>query len=200
MKSHLNTITTRFNEELQQQINGTLPQGHIYKLGMPSQALLSNLDNHPIEMAASTLEIKSSREYKSNHPFDLKDIANLPKALAHPLAVFESETNPGRTVVLTELKDKNGGFFVAVIDVMKKNRINIINTIRSLYPKGSNARIAKWFLGESHRDIGRNLLKWVDKEKTLNWLSGNATDVRSAGLSVKSTAKIIQNFENTKSF
>ncbi|MDR0972533.1 MAG: hypothetical protein LBM61_00930, partial [Prevotellaceae bacterium] len=193
-------VNERFNDELQQQIDGTLPKGHIYRLGMPSEALLSRLTNLPIEMAASTLEVKSSRDYISNHPFDLKNIENLPNAIANPIAVFESDTNPNRTVVLTELTDKNGNNFIAVIDISRsrERNYNTINSIVSLYPKDSNIRIAKWFLGSNDSDIERDLLYWVDKKKALNWLSNNASDVRSVGLPFKSVANIVQNFENPK--
>jgi hypothetical protein len=41
-------------------------------------------------------------------------------------------------------------------------------------------------------------LKWVDKGKTLSWLSANASCVHSGGLSTKSVANVVQNFENPK--
>ncbi|MDR1563184.1 MAG: hypothetical protein LBS54_08935, partial [Dysgonamonadaceae bacterium] len=194
----LAAVNEKFNEELQQQIDGTLPKGHVYKLGAPSEALLSNLDGSPVEMASSTLETKSSKEYKSNHPFDLKDIKNLPQALSNPIAVFESETNPNRTVVLTELKDGKGNNFIAILDIAKERgrNVNTVNSIISLYPKESSIHIAKWFLGGQSKDVGRNLLKWVDTKKALNWLADNTSNVRSVGLSTKSIAKVIQNFKN----
>ena len=34
-------VNDRFNAELQQQIDGTLPKGHIYQLGMPGEILRS---------------------------------------------------------------------------------------------------------------------------------------------------------------
>lgn len=56
-----NETNEKFNNELQQQINGTLPKGHVYELGNPSEVLLSaGLPNLPIEMAASQLAYKSS--------------------------------------------------------------------------------------------------------------------------------------------
>lgn len=45
----LEIINAQFNEELKQQINGTLPKGHVYKLGMPSEALLSRLGKEETE-------------------------------------------------------------------------------------------------------------------------------------------------------
>jgi hypothetical protein len=157
----IETVSRRFNEELQQQIDGTLPKNHVYRLGMPSEALLSNIDNLPIEMAASILRLKSSKEYKSNHPFNLKDIANLPKAISEPIAVFESETDPNRTVVLTELKNKSGDNFIAILGIsrMEGRNTNVVNEVISIYPKESSAHIAKWFLGSMDKGTGRDILK-----------------------------------------
>ncbi|MEG1910480.1 MAG: hypothetical protein RR190_05880 [Bacteroidales bacterium] len=82
----LMNINERFNKELLWQIEGRLPKGHIYKLGMPSEALLSaGIENLAVEITASTLKIKSSMEYKSKHPFDLSDVINLPNAILYSL-------------------------------------------------------------------------------------------------------------------
>ena len=67
-----------------------------------------------------------------------------------------------------------------------------------MYPKESSVHIAKWFLGSKEKSIGHNLLKWVNTEKALNWLSDNTSYVHSAGLSIKSIVKIIESFENPK--
>jgi hypothetical protein len=167
---------------------------------MPSEALLSRLKNLPIEIAASTLEVKSSKDYKSNHPFDLKEVKNFSQALANPIAVFESETNSDRTVVLTELKDEKGNNFIAILNIArdKGRNYNIINSIISLYPKESNIHIAKWFLGKQSQDVGRDLLKWVDKKKALNWLANNVSNVRSVGIPNKSATKVGNVFDLCK--
>ncbi len=55
-------VNARFNAELMQQIAGTLPTGHIYRFGRPSEILLSaGLPDLPIEMASSRLENKSQQ-------------------------------------------------------------------------------------------------------------------------------------------
>ena len=49
-------VNDRFNAELQQQIDGTLPKGHIYQLGIPGDILISaGIEDLPIELAASRL-------------------------------------------------------------------------------------------------------------------------------------------------
>lgn len=75
--SELDKDNERFNNELQQQIDGTLPKGHIYKMGMPGKILLSaGVPNMPIEMSSTRLEEKSKQD---NHPFEISELKNLVK-------------------------------------------------------------------------------------------------------------------------
>ncbi len=63
-------VNESFNKQLQQQIAGTLPAGHVYNLGDPSDILIeAGLPNLPIEMASRRLVNKAMQE---NHPFDSK--------------------------------------------------------------------------------------------------------------------------------
>lgn len=196
MDNPIEEINKRFNEELEQQIAGKLPKGHVYKLGRAGNILKSaGIADLDIEMPSSRLQEKSNKDYKSNHPFDLSEVRNLPEAIQHPIAVFESETDPRRTVVLTELESKSKNF-IAVLGLthMRGRNAVEINSVISLYPKDGASRIGKWF--DSEKYAGKNLLKWVDKEKALRWLSNNSSDVNSVGQSSKRIANIIENFEN----
>ena len=161
-------INARFNEELKEQIEGTLPKGHIYSLGMPSKALRSaGVPNLPIELTARRLATKASQEYHSEHPFELSDIQNLPKAIAHPIAVFDSSTRSDSTVVLTELQDSRGVNFVVALRVVRSSvsrSLEIdVNGIRSIYPKDRVTSILKW--------ITSGKMLWVDKKKALSWIT-----------------------------
>ena len=194
----LQETNERFNAELAMQISGTLPKGHIYKLGMPSEVLrFAGVENLPIELTANNLQLKASESYKSNHPFELGEVKNLVFAIQMPIAIFDSEEQNGRKVILTELKNKKGDNFIAIVDVRKiggRNYIEI-NSIISLYPKDSAVRIAKWFDSERAKltEKGKEtLLKWVDKEKALKWLASHSSNVNAAGLSPKRIANIIQ--------
>ena len=69
--------------QLQQQIAGTLPAGHVYNFGCPSDILIeAGLPDLPIEMAARRLVNKAMQE---NHPFELYEITDLVLALNNPL-------------------------------------------------------------------------------------------------------------------
>lgn len=189
-------VNDRFNRELQQQIDGTLKKGHVYQLGRPGKMLISaGVPDLPIEMAASKMSLKSSKAYESNHPFDLEDVMNLPYAIQHPIAVFDSKTQAGSKVILVELKDKKGNNFVVAMSTnVPKNRfakVSIqINDIRSVYPKDNAQDIVSW--------INRgDLLKYADKKKIETWITqqrSNSAEVEIQGLDI--AAKIVDDFVN----
>lgn len=190
-------VNERFNEELKQQIDGTLPEGHVYRLGMPSEALRSaGVPELPMELSSTRLAEKASADYKSGHPFSLEDMRNLPQALQNPIAVFDSKTRPGSKVILTELTDSQGNNFVAVtrsdIRRVAGRRVIQVNSIRSIYPKDYAQDVVNW--------INRgDLLKWADKEKTLDWLGkqqSNSADVAIPIQGLDVAANILENFEN----
>ena len=137
----LEEVNARFNEELQQQIDGTLPQGHIYQLGMASVVLQSaGLPNLPIELSASRLKDKSMQE---EHPFELSEMRGLVDSVQNPLAVFRSATHIGSFVVLTEIEHQGKNFVVAVQANRRQGRIEI-NSIRSVHYRNKNTHIANW--------------------------------------------------------
>lgn len=178
-------VNRRFNDELKQQIEGTLPAGHIYQLGMPSEKLLSaGIPDLPIELAASRLSNKSMQE---NHPFELSEIKNLPHAIQNPMAIFRSATHIGSYVVMTEIEHNGKNFVVAIKANRKKGKIEI-NDIRSIHYRTSNAHIANW--------ITEGLLEYADKERMAEWFSKqryNSAEVRKL---FNHAANIVKNFEN----
>ena len=177
-------INDQFNAELQQQIEGTLPQGHIYQLGHPSEALqAAGIPNLPIELAASRLSDKSMQ---ANHPFELSEIENLPEAIQQPLAVFRSATHIGSYVVMTEIEHQGKNYVAAIQTHRQKGRLEI-NDIRSIYPK-NNGQIANW--------IDEGLLEYAETQKMVEWLSkqrSNSAEVRKL---FNHATNIVNNFEN----
>lgn len=182
---NIDEVNDQFNAELQQQIEGTLPQGHIYQLGHPSEALqAAGIPNLPIELAASCLSNKSKQE---NHPFELSEIENLLEAIQQPLAVFRSATHIGSYVVLTEIKHQGKNYVAAIQTNRPKGRIKI-NSVRSIHYRNSNTHIANW--------IDEGLLEYVDKQKMVEWLSKqryNSAEVRKL---FNHATNIVNNFEN----
>ena len=188
-------INDRFNEELQQQIDGTLPKGHVYSLGMPNDILRSaGLPNLPIEMSAEMLKNKSSAKYRQHHPFDISSIKDLPRAIQNPIAVFNNPNNDGK-VLLTELQ-YNGVNHIVAIKVRserKSNNIEIdVNSVSTIFPKDRIEKIVEWLLDKENQ--GRKA--YLNKEKVLTWLSDNETITRSKGYNTKDIAKVIKDFDN----
>ncbi|MDR2591852.1 MAG: hypothetical protein LBC59_03495 [Chitinispirillales bacterium] len=160
-------INKRFNEELQMQIEGTLPAGHVYQLGRPGEILRSaGIPDLDIELNATMLKEKSDPNYKNPHPFNLSDIRGLPKAIQYPIMVFDSKTRVDCKVILTELKS-GGVNFVVAMEVYHKRGANKsvveINSIRSLYPKDQINDIFVW--------SNDGLLRYVNKEKASAFVS-----------------------------
>jgi len=128
-------INNRFNRELQQQIDGTLPKGHIYSLGYPEANLLSaGLPNLPIELNAIRLAEKASENY--GHPFNIADLKNLPKAINNPIAVFSygDKTKAVNIITEIEINRKNILVGIALNPEVNGKKLNI-NSIRTVFPK-----------------------------------------------------------------
>ena len=178
-------INDRFNEELQQQIDGTLPKGHVYSLGMPNDILRSaGFPNVPIELSASHLEKKS---IAAQHPFELKEIKSLVKALQDPMAVFAYGDKEKSQNVIVEIQHE-GKNFVVGIHFNRKRGSAEISSIRGLYPK-DNAEWLNW--------ISQGKLLYVNKEKIqilIDQQRRNLTDVEYLDLNY--VAKVIKNFDN----
>ena len=192
----LEETNNRFNSELQMQIEGTLPQGHIYSLGYPSEILReAGIPDLPIEVAAIVIAKKSDPRYKNSHPFELLEIKDLPNAIQYPVMVFDSKTIKGSKVVLTELQSK-GTYFIVAIETNRKQseKTNVIeiNSIRSIYPKNRLLEIiSNW--------QNSGLLRYANKKKAsalVSQLQSNSADV--ATNTDASTHNIVKNFKNVK--
>lgn len=119
--SELDKDNERFNNELQQQIDGTLPKGHIYKMGMPGKILLSaGVPNMPIEMSSTRLEEKSKQD---NHPFEISELKNLVKELQSPIAVFKYGNNAKNVIISIDYQGKQ--FLVGIHFNQNRNGIEV---------------------------------------------------------------------------
>jgi hypothetical protein len=181
--------------ELKRQIEGSLPKGHIYKLGNPSAILQSaGIPNLPIELSSDRLLYKANKE--GGHPFELSAIQNLPSAMNQPIAIFASTKQDKSNVILTELQHSNNNFIVILRIRKDSKKINVeVNDIRSIYPKDNVSGILDWINSKD------KLLKWVDKEKALNFFSTQSTNLiggRNKIQDFNSATKVVKNFINPK--
>lgn len=191
---NLEKANAQFNEKLNALIENPTQKNRTLRLGHASKFLTEGgIADAEIELEFDRLVRKSRTDYKNNHPFDIDSLKNLPKAVARPIAIFQS-TKPTEHVVLTELRKDGKNFVVAVraIEQQRKNGVILeVNEITSLYPKGERG-IVNW--------VNTGRLSNVDKKKALRFIEElqphAGTTIKSEELS--SAAKVIQDFENLK--
>jgi len=67
-----------------------------------------------------------------------------------------------------------------------------VNSIKSLYPKDNLVDLMNWFKS------GDKLIAWVDKEKALNFISTQLTNLIASGNEIQdSIYNIVKNFSNS---
>ncbi|MFV0468969.1 MAG: hypothetical protein ACK5MK_08605, partial [Dysgonomonas sp.] len=181
----LNKINDRFNSELQQQIDGTLPKGHVYRLGTPKGILQSvEMPEIQIELSASHLSVKANDK---GHPFDIKLIKDLPLEIQKPIAVFTYGDKGKAQNLIVEIEHEGNKFLIGIHFNQNKRGLEI-NDIRGLFPKDTSGWL-NW--------INQGKLLYVDKEKVQNLISQHQTNSGEVGyLDLNSVANIIQKFEN----
>ena len=180
-------VNRKFNEQLGQQIDGTLAKGHIYQLGMPSDVLLSTgIPDLPIELSSTRLAEKAGQR---NHEFDISDVKGLPEALQSPLAVFSYGDKDKAQNVIVEI-ERDGKNFVVGLHLNQNRRGIDINDIRGIFPK-DNAEWLNW--------ISQGKLLYADKVKIQTLIDKQRTNLAEVEyLDLDSIANVLNNFENPK--
>lgn len=164
-------VNKRFNERLESLKADPKQKGGELKLGYPGTFLKdAGLGDSEIVLEYAKIERKSSKEYKNDHPFDVEDIKDLPKAINAPIAVFDNTNGKeaGKTI-LTELQKDGKNFIVATRAAERRQKGGIVlevNEIKTLFPKEARG-IVNWF------NTGKTCN--VDKEKALTWLGALRT-------------------------
>lgn len=175
----------RFNDELQRQIDGNLPQGHIYQIGKPGKILRSaGFPDASIELSATRLAEKAAQR---NHQFDLADVRNLPTAIQNPIAVFAYGDKSKSKNVIVGL-DRDGKQFVVGVFFNQKRGGVEVSSVRGIFNK-DNAEWLNW--------ISQGKSIYLDKEKIQALIAQqrtNLADVRY--LDLEDVAKVINSFEN----
>ena len=173
----------RFNQELQQQIDGTLPVGHIYQLGMPGEILrASGFPLVPIELSATRLAEKAAQE---NHIFDISEVKDLVRELNNPLAVFRYGNNAKNVIVGIE---HNGKQFLVGVHFNQSHRGMEVSDIRGIFPK-DNAEWLNW--------ITQGKANYLDKEKIQTLIDKQRINLAEVEyLDLDSVANIIETFAN----
>lgn len=182
-------LNTRFNNELQQQIDGNLPSNHIYQMGNPGKILLSTgVPDLPIQMNASRLKAKAT---SFGHDFNLGEVKNLVKALQEPLAVFVYGDKTKAQNIIVPLQKGGKNFIVGLsLNPTVGGRSLEINSIRNVFPK-NNSEWLNW--------ISQGKALYMDKEKIQALIDQQRTILADVEyLDLDSVAKVVENFENPK--
>lgn len=182
-------LNTRFNNELQQQIDGNLPSNHIYQMGNPGQILRSTgVPDLPIQMNAKRLQDKATL---FDHNFELYEVKDLVKALQNPLAVFSYGDKTKAQNIIVPLQ-KNGKNFIVGLSLNPTvgGKALEINSIRNVFPK-DNSEWLNW--------ISQGKALYLDKEKIQTLIAQQRTNLADVEyLDLDSAAKVVENFENPK--
>ena len=222
-EDNIEEVNRRFNGQLDELANGVLPKGHVFKLGKPSEFLrAAGIPNLPIELPASQLSFKAS---SGKHDFDLKEVRDLPKAIANPIATFAYGDRDKAQNILTMLEHDGEKFLVGIfIRPTVKGQVLEVNSIRNVFPKNSGS-IVRWILeGKLTNANKKKLLAFLDQQRTNDAdvafvlpeeqakqgkqeASRNAPDHISSSAPIAdathsqeflSAAKVVENFENPK--
>ena len=183
----VNNINDTFNNELQQQIDGVLPEGHIYKMGKPGKILLSTgVPDLPVQMSATRLMQKAT---SYGHDFDLSEVKDLVKALQNPIAVFAYGNKTKAQNIIIPLQKDGKNFIVGLsLKPTVNGKTLEINSIRNVFPK-NNSEWLNW--------ISQGKALYLDKEKIQALIDQQRTILADVDyLDLDSVAKIVENFDN----
>lgn len=186
--NNIDEVNDRFNRELQQQIDGSLPEGHVYEMGMPSKYLRSTgIENLPIRLSAKVLNIKSNLD---RHKYSLATVKNLVKAIQQPWAIFAyGEKNKAQNLIIG-IEDNGRQFLVGLsINPTVKGRSLEINSIRNVFPKNNHEWVNWINEGKLLRVDGKKEIQAVIAKLRMNPVAFDYLDLDNA-------AKIVENFEN----
>lgn len=182
-------VNEKFNEELQMQIDGKLPENHIYKIGKPGSVLRSTgVPDLPIQMSARRLQEKATL---FDHNFDLRDVKDLVQALQDPLAIFAYGDKTKAQNIIIPLQKGGRNFIVGLSlrPIVNGSHLEI-NSIRNVFPK-DNSEWLNW--------INQGKALYLNKEKIQILIDQQRTNLADVDyLDLDSMAKVIENFENPK--
>lgn len=193
----LDAVNERFNEELQQQIAGTLEKGHTYELGMPSGVLLSTgISYKPILLRADRLLEKAT---SFGHDFDLSEVKDLPKAISNPIAIFEYGDRRKSQNLITETENNNGKKFIVGISITPtvKGVVLDINSVRNVFPKDTHEWIYWVLQNKGLYYDKKRLLSFLDQQRTIPAdVAFGLPENQAQQENLEAATKVIENFEN----
>ena len=189
----LEEVNRRFNEELEKFSKGEMRSSDKFDLGNPSLILrASGLPESRIEMTQSVL-----RKHLDKHGISVHDIKGLPYALQSPIMVYEWGDKARSSVILTNVELPDGRKITVSIRLEKNGERLSVNEVNSVHGKELGRLIAD--MNTKKSDFGKDNLRYVDKEKALNWFAtASPKEASQTYPELVSAANVVRNFENPK--
>ena len=176
----------RFNVELDKWESGGMSANEYVTVGNPIGVLRHFTPDLPIILRQKVLS-----KSRKKHGLSASDMRNLPAALAEPIFIFKSSDNT-IGVLTGHVSDSGENIFVAIeLDANKQmgHQMLEVNDILTIHGRETENIINP--IKEN------NTLKWVDKEKGLNWLSSAKSNSQAVTNKALDTAtNIVKDFEN----
>ncbi|MBQ7220821.1 MAG: hypothetical protein IJS28_07570 [Synergistaceae bacterium] len=169
MSEHYHQQAEEWNIRINSVLRGKTPPEVNWKVvDTPPVLQLAGAPNLPIYMKSEKI-VKIVHDHRSiNH----KILKQIPRALADPVAVFSSETQPGSIIIMTDILDELGAN--VVIPVRLNYRLNgyTVNKISTVYAKrtvlGVRRRKApqnSWFINQ----VKAGRLLYLNTSKAAAW-------------------------------
>ena len=190
-KVALQTANERFNKELDEFKNGT--HKGLLHLGKPRGILkLCGITAQEMTISPSVLH-----KHLKKHNLTTDDLKGLAESIQRPILVYKHGLNNPNMVVVTEL-NVNGGKLSASFVLDESGKVVEVSNISSVHSKDATKELERLYeMGEI--DFKKSL-KWVEKEKVLDWLAPSSYE--NSGMQDNQApfdiAKIIKGFENPK--
>ena len=184
----LQEVNERFNEQLDNYIQGKLKKSEVIHLGNASGILASFVPRIPIILKQSIL---SKASYKK-HDVDIIELLDMPKHISSPIFIFQK--NQHSIGALTEMKDRQGrNIFVAIefnTSLQSGRNVLEVNDIRSIHGRDIENVLNPILENKS--------LVYVDKTKALNWFSSASSNYQQeiTNSKLSDATKVIKEFEN----
>jgi hypothetical protein len=166
--------------------------GNIYTMlgHTPLVMRLLNIPARKITISGGALTHIKKDHIDNSKGMSPEILKKIPKAMTDPLMILESASQPGRIVVVIDLKDNNGATVIVPIALdAKADGEYAAHTIPSVYgrAKGEQKKIpdSAWFTNQVK--IG-NLRYW-DKKRSLAWARTHGVQFPSVRRSVEALSK-----------
>lgn len=185
----LEKVNETFNTELDEFDKGT-HKGELH-LGTPSDVLLaSGINSSEIYITQKTL-----KQHLQKHGLKVDDLRDLPKNLEKPLMVYEWGEKAKSLIVITNISTNDGRKITVAVKLERNGKRLEVNELASVHGKDVERMLNDMTIRE--KDFGKNKLKYVNKNKTVDWL-GLVPPKGTASLTDQQlrATKIINEFQN----